>query len=239
MPPGPPFALVVTIWLRRCVEIGVAQGEDLCMTEVSDAPARRRSDVSHDIGFSQDLQPGKELYAAPGAQYSVDQTFGAASVRDGQIQIGPIARVEVEPVINNGCVAVSGPDAERIEQQLRAAGKDALNRPTQPGAEGPKDQLERDAADTITKNTKFSSGDYIQDQENRVDAIREALKGLNKEQTQRVLNAVNANLAGSGFRYGQTEDGAVWMGSLERHGNSNNGTYEPTTYMRMPECSLG
>jgi len=201
------------------------------MAEVRDNHVQEPVGSSLALKFSPELREGSSLFHGnPGSQRLVDERLGGATVVDGSIHISAADKAqtsEVIPWIDNGCQVVKGDHAVKTEDQLTAEGADALNRPAKGSGEPPRDQKEKDAVETIASNTK-DDPDYD------LRAIQKALVGLDKEQTQRVLDAVNNRLAGTGFKYAETQDGAVWLGYKQP-----DGTYKPTEYMRPPECSVG
>jgi hypothetical protein len=191
-------------------------------------PAAEQVRIAPDLGNS-----GKQAFG--GDQQSeaiVHANFGAAVVTPHAIEFQP--RGEVVPYTDNGCMVTYGSKADKTFDQLQSEGTAALNKPTSPGAPGAKDATEQGTADKVVQNTLTLSKESAAQGGDEIAAIQGAFKGMDKEQTQRVIDSANQKLAGSGLRYGQTQDGALWLGYKK-----SDGTFEASEYMRPPECSMG
>jgi hypothetical protein len=203
------------------------------MVEVSENPTRRpttleAAHITPDLGKS-----GEHPFKGDTqSQAFVDAKLGAAVVTPHAIEFQP--RGEVVPYTDNGCMVTHGSKADKTFDQLQSEGTAALNKPTSPGAPGAKDATEQGTADKVVQNTLTLSKESAAQGGDEIAAIQGAFKGMDKEQTQRVIDSANQKLAGSGLRYGQTQDGAVWLGYKK-----SDGSFEASEYMRPPECSMG
>jgi len=202
------------------------------MADVSDNPVKQ-THTADPLQFTADLRKGKELFGgSTQAQTLVDSRLGAGNVTPHAINFAPVA--EIIPYTHNGCRKVQGEAAERTYDSLQADGTEALNIPRPPGAPQPQDQAERDLAERVYQNTFQHPNQTEDEQYDNILTLQEPFKHMDKDQTQRVIDSANQKLADTGFRYAQTQDGAVWLGY-----RNPRGLYQATVYMRPPECEVG
>jgi hypothetical protein len=189
-------------------------------------PAPERAALAHVIG------PGEK---PPGpnqnARAMVDSQFGSSTVTKNHIEI---AAIKVEPYWNNGCNFVHGDQADTAYDRQKYDGTLALNQSTNPRAERAKPGKEQEIANQLTQHRLAPDDQYGYFPDDKSTKMRELLKDLNKDQTQRVLNSANDKLAQQGYKFAQTSDGGVWVGSKKP-----NGEYEANDIMRYPDCTVG
>jgi hypothetical protein len=197
------------------------------MAEVSDGRVQPGA-TPHPFEFTADLWKGKELFGAnaKAAQTLVDSKFDANGSKS--------AGIDIIPYTHNGCVTQKGDQADKTYDRLKADGTDSLNVPTPPGAPEAQDQGERNQADNVAENTRRHPNQSEDEQYDKILELQKPFAQMNKEQTQRVINSANKKLEGTGYRYTQTPDGAVWLGYKQA-----DGSYEATVYMRPPDCNVG
>jgi len=202
------------------------------MVEVSEKQTRVNDTAAPRL-FTPDLYAGKPPAGAhASAQEIVNAQFGAPTITPEYRKVS----AEVVPVTQSGCGELQGHHAEVAYDHLKAEGTDALNKPATPGT-GPADQSESDVANRIAKDTSAFANPNLDaaESEDRLIDIQKSLEHLDKDQTRRVLDEVNKQLAQYGYKYAETQDGAVWLGASKDGGKH----YDATSYVRAPECSVG